>query len=171
MPSLPSAALSSRVLAPLVLACTLLGVVGCVDKVEPVRFADRDYEAFAREVYPVLLRDCGFPACHGAPERFFRVVGPGRTRVPNVDSPVPEPLDTRTQAELDLTIDFALSMIDERNPARSLLLRKPLAVEAGGAGHLGVDNYGRDVYRTTQDNGYVVLARWVLTPPAPETTP
>jgi hypothetical protein len=59
---------------------------------------------------------------------------------------------------------MALSMIDERDLKGSLLLRKPLSVAAGGAGHRGVDNYGRDVYRTKQDSGYVALARWVLAP-------
>jgi hypothetical protein len=50
------------------------------------------------------------------------------------------------------------------------LLQKPLAIAAGGSGHLGVDKYGRDVYRTAQDSGYVVLARWVYSKPQ-ETTP
>jgi hypothetical protein len=58
-------------------------------------------------------------------------------------------------------------MIDKADPASSLLLRKPLAVEAGGAGHLGVDKYGRNVYRTAQDTGYLVLARWVMSPEVP----
>src|ERR1700755_2646142 len=38
--------------------------------------------SFTNDVIPVLLRDCGFQACHGSPERFFRVWGPGRTRYP-----------------------------------------------------------------------------------------
>ena len=53
-------------------------------------------------------------------------------------------------------------MIDSRRPGRSPLLRKPLTVTAGGAGHVGTDRYGRDVYRTTNDPGYLVLARWVF---------
>lgn len=140
--------------------------MACADPIEPAQFAKRDTRQFEREVYPVLLRDCAFPACHGDPKRFFRVFGPGRTRQPNVGSMVElSPFDVPTSNEKFGSADAALSMIDERDPINSLLLRKPLAVEAGGAGHQGVDAYGRDVYRTTQDSGYVALARWVLSPP------
>ena len=127
-------------------------------------FATREFEPFGRDVYPVLLRDCGFPDCHGAPERFFRVWGPGRSRLPR-PMQFPEALDERTGDEVAGSYALAQSMIDPVDPARSLLLLKPLAVEAGGAGHLGVDKYGRDVYRTAQDAGYLVIARWVFSPP------
>ena len=90
--------------------------------------------------------------------------GPGRVRLPG-ETTTPSAFDQPTGDELSATYAFALSMIDESDVARSDLLRKPLAVEAGGAGHFGVDNYGRDVYRTKQDAGYVKLARWVLSPP------
>lgn len=155
----------------------LLLASACEEDIPPPNFGarERDFRTFQREVYPVLLRDCGFPTCHGAPDRFFKVWGPGRTRLPKKDpitgaivldaegKPVPiDPFDVPDIGEQDLTIAMAQSMIDDRDPAKSLLLRKPLAVEAGGSGHEGVDSYGRDVYRTTQDSGYVVLARWVL---------
>jgi len=152
--------------------------IACADPIVESQFADREAKTFKREVYPVLLRDCGFPECHGAPERFFRVWGPGRTRLPvavtdDLGMPVldengmpllelPGPFDVPTADEQAGSKNFALSMIDQRGLADSLLLRKPLAVAAGGAGHRGVDAYGRDVYRTTQDSGYVTLARWVL---------
>jgi hypothetical protein len=81
----------------------------------------------------------------------------------------PGPFDVPTSGEQSASYTLALSMLEERDITQSLLLRKPLAVEAGGAGHFGTDIYGRDVYRTTQDSGYVVLARWVLS--AQEETP
>lgn len=145
--------------------------VACADPIEPARFAKRDFRQFQREVYPVLLRDCSFPACHGAPARFMRVWGPGRTRLPNEDGTIPEPFDTPTLAEQQASFGLALSMIEERDLVHSLLLRKPLSVEAGGAGHRGVDSYGRDVYRTTQDSGYVTLARWVFSDAPMAATP
>jgi hypothetical protein len=134
---------------------------GCLEETESGGFAKREFMPFQREVYPVLLRDCGFPECHGAPERFFRVWGPGRSRLPR-ETQFPEALDQPTGDEVAGTYSLAQSMIDRADPASSLLLRKPLAVEAGGAGHLGVDKYGRNVYRTAQDTGYLVLARWVM---------
>lgn len=155
-----------------------LSALGCVDPVEPLIFAQRDFRQFQREVYPVLLRDCAFPTCHGGDARFFRVYGPGRTRletlrtVDGVEQLVlPDPFDVPTIEEQQASFAFAKSMIEERDTKASLLLRKPLSVEAGGAGHRGVDSYGRDVYRTTQDSGYVTLARWVFSPPPMAATP
>jgi hypothetical protein len=138
----------------------------CADTGGEGTVARREFQQFQREAYPVLLRDCAFPACHGAPERFFRVWGPGRVRLPGKMT-TPEAFDLPTGDELSTTYSLALSMIDQEHPKQSLLLRKPLAVSAGGAGHLGVDAYDRDVYRTAQDSGFLTLARWVHSEPPP----
>lgn len=162
-----------RSIALLGAVCALL-CAACAEEPEQAIAARREFQLFQREAYPVLLRDCGFPACHGDAQRFFRVWGPGRVRMPGAMS-TPEAFDQPSTAELSATRAMALAMIDERDPAHSPLLRKPLAVNAGGAGHLGVDKYGRDVYRTTRDAGYATLAKWVLSPApvmaAPATPP
>ena len=116
---------------------------------------------------PVLLRDCGFPTCHGSHDRFFQVWGPGRARL----NPMTTVFDQLTGDEASLSYSLALAMIDGQHPGRSLLLRKPLAVEAGGSGHRGTDRYGRDVYRTINDSGYLTLARWVFSPPPAPAAP
>jgi hypothetical protein len=151
------------------LGLTLSLACACGGTEQKPALAKRDFKVFQREVYPVLLRDCGFPACHGAKERFFRVWGPGRTRLPKDMGVLPEAFDLPTGDELSTSYSLALSMIDDGHPDRSLLLRKPLAVAAGGAGHLAVDAYGRDVYRTAEDSGFLTLARWVYAPPASAT--
>lgn len=143
----------------------LLALAGCADAPATAPPADLDYQQFQREVHPVLLRDCGFPACHGAPERFFRVWGPGRTRLPDKAGVVPGAFDVPSVDEISASYALALSMVDNADPGLSELLRKPLAVEAGGAGHQGVDKYGRNVYRTAEDTGYLALARWVFSAP------
>lgn len=155
----------SKLHASLLLVVLARVLTGCAEEQPKAVSARRAFAPFAAEVYEVLLRDCGFPNCHGAPERFFRVYGPGRTRLPGSSGMLPEPFDTPTVEEQSLTFQLALSMINEHELADSPLLRKPLAVEAGGYGHLGVDDYGRDVYRTTQDTGYVKIARWVYSEP------
>jgi hypothetical protein len=147
----------------LMLALPLLCACGS-GEAKPVE-VKRDFKLFQREVYPVLLRDCGFPACHGAKERFFRVWGPGRSRLATDNGSLPEAFDLPTGDELSGSYSLALSMIDGAHPAKSLLLRKPLAVAAGGAGHLGVDGYGRDIYRTQEDTGFLTIARWVYAEP------
>jgi hypothetical protein len=149
----------------------LYALCACAEEPESPVAARRDFQQFQREVYPVLLRDCGFPACHGAPERFFRVWGPGRNRLTGSSGIPPDAFDIPTGDELSNSFELAKSMIDERDRKGSMLLRKPLAVAAGGSGHLGVDNYGRDIYRTPSDTGYVTIARWVLSDPPPMMMP
>jgi hypothetical protein len=121
------------------------------------QLADRDFGDF-QVLHTVLIRDCGFHTCHGSEERQFRIYGIGRSRLEE---------DTRafgenTVDEALLSFDFTLSMIDAEHPERSLLLRKPLAIEAGGSPHDGVDDYGRNVYRTVDDEGYRAIERFVL---------
>jgi len=113
---------------------------------------------FEKEVYPVLIRDCAFHACHGSETRFFRVWGPGRARFTPTLTTAFDPV---TQEEKTESYQRALSMVDPNHPSESLLLRKPLATAAGGAGHLGADKFGRNVYRTVDDAGYLVLSQWV----------
>lgn len=120
-----------------------------------------DPDAFVATVYPVLLRDCGFPACHGTHERFFQVFGPGRTRL----DPSLAPHDPATLDEVALSLARARSMLAAPDP---LLLRKPLATSQGGAGHEGDDEWGQAVYRMRSAPGYVALDAWVRsagTPP------
>jgi hypothetical protein len=151
------------------LALALCGALlsACGDEGNGWQKPRRDFMAFQSDVMPVLLRDCAFSTCHGAPERFFRVWGPGRTRL----NPMTRAFDIMTGDEASLNLQHALSMIDNANPSRSLLLRKPLAMEAGGAGHLGADKFGRNVYRTVNDDGYLKLSRWVLNAPPPAPAP
>ncbi len=140
-------------------ACTLFG---CEDSQASWTPPEREFREF-QDVYPVLMRDCGFHTCHGSEDRHFRIYGPGRARLDE---------DTRAFAavtgdEISLSFSLALSMVDPARPQRSLLLRKPLALEAGGAPHEGVDEYGRNIYRTVNDEGYLAIARWVLSTPEP----
>lgn len=111
-----------------------------------------------QEVYPFLIRDCGFHACHGAEDRFFKVYGRGRARI----NDELRAFDRTTGEELSLSFSSALSMLDLEHPERSLLLIKPLAESAGGAAHGGIDDFGRNVYRTTQDDGYLAIRRFAL---------
>jgi len=116
-----------------------------------------DGERFTREVYPVLLRDCAFPSCHGAPERFLRVLGPGRTRL--YDDVAPR--DAALLEEVVLSYERARSLLGSAQaPEDSLLLKKPLDLAAGGQAHAGADAFGRNVYRAKSDPGYEVLRAW-----------
>jgi hypothetical protein len=155
----------------LVLALLLGGAaVGCTQNDTGWQRPVRNFQQFQVQVLPVLLRDCAFSTCHGSSQRFLRVWGPGRVRL----DPMTREYDPLTAEEATRGYQLALSMIDPQDPSRSLLLRKPLAVEAGGAGHRGEDQFGRNLYRSVNDQGYLVIARWVLgrapTPAQPATS-
>ncbi|MDD9939214.1 MAG: hypothetical protein OXT09_36845 [Myxococcales bacterium] len=150
-----------------VAALTVLGLpplAGCEDSEQAGYLeAEREFRDF-QKIYPILARDCGFHTCHGAEERFFRIYAPGRDRLESET----RAFDAVTGAEASASYVSARSMVDGDNPEDSLLLRKPLSVAAGGAEHEGVDGFGRDVYRTVNDEGYVAIASWVFALPQPE---
>lgn len=140
-----------------ILVCTL-ALTACAAEPAALTLSNPDQALFVEEVYPILLRDCAFHACHGSGDRFFQVYGPGRGRL----SPTTQPFDDATAQELTFSYERARAMIDAAAPRDSLLLRKPLELQAGGAPHEGVDDLGRDVYQSMSERGYEVLARWVL---------
>lgn len=136
----------------------LLGlVVGCTTPAGEIVVPEADPVTFRTTVYPVLLADCGFPGCHGTPERFFSVFGPGRTRL----DPATEPYAPATPDELAHSYSRARAMLlSPDGVRRSPLLRKPLAVAAGGAGHAGEDPWGTNLYTTKQDPRFQALFFW-----------
>jgi hypothetical protein len=135
----------------------LAALAACGDAAE-LSISNPERAEFLSSVYPVMLRDCAFHACHGSTERFLQVFGPGRGRM----SATIRPLDPPTDAEIAHSYDRARSLINSSDPANSLLLRKPLEVGAGGTGHEGADDLGRNVYQTTVDPNYAALSHWVL---------
>ncbi|MEE9384390.1 MAG: hypothetical protein V3V08_13380 [Nannocystaceae bacterium] len=112
---------------------------------------------FRDQVYPLLLRDCAFVACHGSERRFFQVFGPGRTRRGDLEA-YDEPSAEEIQSAYDRSRAMLLFREAETLPHSAPLLRKPLQ----GAGHGGVDRFGRNVYLGPQDPSWRVLERWAL---------
>lgn len=140
------------------IACALgLGALGCIGPEDELAIPPADATVFQNTVYPILLRDCGFSTCHGTSARFFSVFGPGRTRL----DPDTAPYDPATPYELALTYTRARSMLlGPSGPSSSLLLRKPIPIVDGGAGHKGNDPWGRSVYASSEDARYVAIYRW-----------
>jgi hypothetical protein len=126
-----------------------------------------DTASFEATVYPVLLANCAFRACHGTSDRFFTVYGPGRARL----HPATLPYAPATDAELALSYTRARSMLTSpMGVRRSPLLRKPLAVAAGGAGHEGDDDWGQAIFLTKQDPRFIALFAWAVSA-QPEVSP
>ena len=133
--------------------------LGCDVPPDEVVVPEPDPAVFRDDVYPILLRDCAFSGCHGDPERFFAVFGPGRTRLraeTDLDAPV-------TTEELAVSYARAQSMLlSPGGIQRAPLVRKPLAEAAGGVRHRGTDPWGGAIFPSKQDPRFVVLAQWAL---------
>ena len=140
----------------------MLVMTGCEAPTDPLVVPEPSPETFETNVYPVLLADCAFHGCHGTHDRFFAVFGPGRARL----DPLRLAFDPATPEELALSYTRARSMlIASDGPARAPLLRKPLAVDAGGAEHGGDDTWGNAVYATKRDPRYEALFFWATGAP------
>ena len=141
------------------IALALVATAGC--RSEPLQTPAvpvPDRLVFESTIYPLLLRDCAFSACHGAEHRFLQVFGPGRTRL-EVSSSDAE----RVAQERQLSYERARSMLvspEGASISAAPLLTKPLEVAAGGAAHKGVDNFGRNVFQSRADPRYLTLLAW-----------
>ena len=137
-----------------------LVVSACSTSVEEAEPPAPDRCAFERDVYPILARDCGFSACHGSTERFFRLWGPGRTRL-DANTPFYDPV---TSAEIQASYDRVRSMLVHSGDIETaLLLRKPLE----GSAHQGIDDFRRNVYRNRDNPSWQTLAAWARGESAP----
>jgi hypothetical protein len=110
-------------------------------------------DVFAAQVEPVLEARCAQGGCHGRADRPFVLFAPGQHRADPQRTHLAEPL---TEAELLVNAQRLAVLAVEGAPERSLALRKPLSIGAGGLYH-----GGGDVFVDTTDAGYRVMARWL----------
>lgn len=146
--------------------CLLLTLsLGCAPGGSELPIPTPDTARFVSEVYPVLLRDCGFPACHGRVERAFQVFGPGRSRLPSPPSAdvADDIFAPTTSLELQVSYERARSMLTRMDSQQDyILLRKPLDRSAGGTTHASREGLERNVYATREDPAWQLLQGWAL---------
>jgi hypothetical protein len=130
----------------------MVATLGCFTGAPPF-VPGPDFEQFRTEIYPLLLRDCGFNACHGNEDRYYQVFGPGRMRIDEeMDLFLPP-----TEEEIEVSYERARAMLLTRDDVLdSPLLRKPVE----GGGHAGLDGQGRNVYAGRNDPEFLVLLEW-----------
>lgn len=127
-----------------------LGLLAC--EAEPTEVPGPSYTVFREQVYPLLLRDCGFVQCHGDSDRFFVLHGPGRARL---DAEI-DVFDPPTEDELRLAYQSSRGMLtNDRGVLDSPLLTKPLE----GRGHGGLDRFGRNIWQPG-DPSWQTVERW-----------
>jgi hypothetical protein len=133
-------------------AVWLLGLAACaVDPPDALPLPAGDLAVFATEAQPVLDRSCADGTCHGRADRPFAIYSPGRRRADPARTFLDEPLTDEELAANARSVDaLALDPLLDGEPIDACrVLCKPLAVAAGGCGHVGGAIFdGRD------DRGY-----------------
>lgn len=118
----------------------------------PTELPGPSYSEFRDQVYPLLMRDCGFVQCHGDDDRFFALYGPGRARL----DAATDIFDPVTKDELSFAYQSARGMLtNDGDVSTSPLLSKPLE----GRAHGGLDDFGRNIWHE-DDPAWQTVSRW-----------
>ncbi len=126
---------------------------------DPATLPALDRDAFRCNVQPVLAARCAFGACHASARRPLRLYAVGRMRLGVGWDRLAEPLSPdELEANYQSTRGFAAA--DGTDVPQ--LLSKPLDPRAGGLFHRGQELYGGDdVFTSTEDPGYRLIAEWI----------
>jgi len=145
--------MSSRRAVALTIACASSCMSCVADTGLGAELPAADYALFVENVQPILAEDCGNPSCHGDPRRPLALFAVRRHRLDEQEVYRDTPL---TEEELQHNHARATAfLVDLERAEDSLLLSKPLAPEAGGAGHAGGAQFS-----DTADWGYAQLLGW-----------
>jgi hypothetical protein len=152
--------LAGAALAGVALAAAAAFAAACQKDLDaPLEPAALDRPFFDCRVQPVLTKNCAALACHGAPGRYFKVFARNRLRLTGPESERNVFMRAEERAH---NFNAARAFVDLEEPSRSLLLTKPLDQAAGGAFHVGATLFkAGDVFATTEDPDYQVLAQWI----------
>ncbi len=131
----------------------LIFLSGCILDVAEAPLPEGDPLAFEEEVQPIFTARCATPACHGTAERPLRVFAPELHRLDPARTHLREPL---SDEELLRNAEAAAAMlVDFIDAEDSPLLSKPLAEEAGGSRHEGLNQF-----EDPQEADYQAIRRW-----------
>ncbi|MBK7194826.1 MAG: hypothetical protein IPH80_20290 [Myxococcales bacterium] len=114
-------------------------VAGCaLEPPPPVPLPVGDAAVFVAQAEPVLERHCADASCHADADRAFALYSPGRRRADPERQFLHEPLTAdELAANARAVAGFALDPLHAGTAIDAcLVLCKPLAVTAGGCGHV-----------------------------------
>lgn len=152
------AARSLTVAVTCLVATMVLG--GCqsgLDDKAPLPSLDEAY--FRCKVQPILTKNCSMFACHGTPERAFRLYARNRLRFGIADKA--QVGSFLTDDERKLNFEAARAFVDTSSKDLSWLLKKPLEADAGGYYHGATKLGTSNVFENEKNAEYQVLVKWV----------
>jgi len=136
--------------------------VGCVVEVgPPTPLPAGDLDVFAASVQPVLAVRCGDPTCHGRVDRPLEIYSAGRHRSDPTRVFLEEALTADELA--DNARNVAAFTLDVASAEECAVLRKPLALAAGGMWH-----GGGEIFPSRDDREYRAVLAWLTALQVPE---
>lgn len=141
------------------LAAAALSAACRTDLEDPAPATTLDEPYFRCHVQPVLTKSCAMNGCHGDGRRYFRVFARNRLRLGiTAEAQRNAPLSAE---ERRANFTSAAALVDEAEPDRSMLLRKPLDPALGGYFHRGAEIFGGgNVWVDSSDPDLVVVRDW-----------
>jgi hypothetical protein len=130
-------------------------LAACSVEPPPERMPSGDPSSFASGVQPILDARCADPSCHGRVDRPLSIYSPGRYRADPSRTFLREPL-TPDELTTNMQALAAFALDAGGDVDRCLVLRKPLAIAAGGCGHLG-----GEIFASPADREYRTLRHWL----------
>jgi len=113
-----------------------------------------NFTNYKERIQPEMAASCANPSCHGTPARPMELYAVRQHRFD------PDQVYADTQlTELELWMNFQRIcgfVVEVDAPADCEVLQKPLATEAGGAGHVGGAQYD-----DTDHPAYQLLLEWL----------
>lgn len=129
---------------------------GLTDKA-PLPKLDEAY--FRCHVQPILTKNCSMLACHGAPERYYRIYARNRLRYGIAGEA--QRNSQLNEGEAKHNFDAARAYVDVDHADESLLLRKPLEPDAGGFYH-GATKFSKlNIFANLESTEYETIQKWV----------
>ena len=119
---------------------------------------DLDEAYFRCNVQPILSKNCSMFACHGTPDRYFRLYARNRLRYGIADESKRNSF--LNASERQLNYNAARAFIDLNVVDNSLLLKKPLELDAGGYYHGATKLGTSNVFPHIDDSEYKILVKW-----------
>jgi hypothetical protein len=139
---------------------SVLALSGCQSRLtdDAPLSKELDEAYFRCNVQPILSKNCSMLACHGTPDRYFRLYARNRLRYGIAGEAQRNAF--LNPLERQLNYNAARAYIDLNVVDNSLLLKKPLEQDAGGYYHGATKLGTSNVFAHIDDSEYKILVKW-----------
>jgi hypothetical protein len=156
----PQAAPYPGLAALALLAASAALLLGCEKGLtDPAPLPELDEAYFRCHVQPILTKNCSMFACHGTPERYYRIYARNRLRYGIADESKRN--SQLNEGERKHNFDATRAFVDIDKADESLILKKPLEADAGGFYHGATKLGTANVFPSIEAGEYTTILKWI----------